>query len=258
MQARAGKVRPMWRQIESCYEGNWHAPFAEVQNIRRYGNDNFRDTPRLWQPPYEQYSRYVVTRFFAGDEPDWGFYLFPADPPDIVKDLNNPADPDTKAYYNFSQHPVSAMLQARADMQPYETYYPGSVLVENPEVQLSRAGDFVAYNGVAAVNNDAGNQGPKRPAYMLRYKTVPGGWRVVLIGGMLQNWTEERVDMVRLPGGLLNGNRFQVKLRGPSVQVYEFMVKSSDSNQVYEALPMAAPDWEKPGYAGRVGTLPAN
>lgn len=150
------------------------------------------------------------------------------------------------------------MLQARADMQPYETYYPGSVLVENPEVQLSRAGDFVAYNGVAAVNNNAGNQGPKRPAYMLRYKTVPGGWRVVLIGGMLQNWTEERVDMVRLPGGLLNGNRFQVKLRGPSVQVYEFMVKSSDSNQVYEALPIAAPDWEKPGYAGRVGTLPAN
>ncbi len=74
--------------------------------------------------PYEQYSRYVVTRFFAGDEPDWGFYLFPTDPPDIIKDWSNPADPDTRAYYHFSLHPVSTMLQARSDMQPYETFIP--------------------------------------------------------------------------------------------------------------------------------------
>lgn len=258
MRARSGSVRPMWRQIEACYEGTWYAPFAEVQNIRRYGNDQFRTTPRLWQPPYEQYSRYVVTRFFAGDEPDWGFYLFPTDPPDVVKDLSSPADPDTKAYYNFPLHPISALLQARADLQPYETYYPGSTLVEDPEVQVNQAGNFAVYNGVAAVNNDGGKRGPKRPAYMLRYKAVPGGWRVLIMGGMEQNWTDERVDVVRVPGGLLNGNRFNVKLRGPSAQVYEFLVKSSDSNQLYEALPTAQPTWEKPGYAGRVGALPGN
>ncbi|CAN5274971.1 hypothetical protein BH09BAC4_BH09BAC4_20630 [soil metagenome] len=258
MRLRNGKVRPIWRQIEPFYEGDWHAPFAEVQNIRRYGNDNFRDTPKLWQPPYEQYSRYVVTRFFAGDEPDWGFYLFPTDPPDITKDLSNPADPDTKAYYNFYQHPVSAMLQARADLQPYETYYPGSTLVEDPEVQVNQTGSFVAYNGVAAVNNNAGNHGPKRPAYMLRYKAVPGGWRVLIMGGMQQNWGEERIDIVRVPGGGLNGNQFKVKLRGPAAQVYEFMVKSADRNQTYEALPAAQSAWEKPGYSGRVGALPSN
>ncbi|GAB4025057.1 hypothetical protein [Spirosoma koreense] len=258
MRARTGNVRPMWRQIEACYEGNWHAPFAEVQNIRRYGNDKFRDTPRLWQPPYEQYSRYVVTRFFAGDEPDWGFYLFPADPPDIVKDLSNPADPDTKAYYNFDMHPVSAMLQARADLQPYETFYPGSILVEDPEVQVGQTGNFAVYNGVAAVNNDGGKHGPTRPAFMLRYKAVQGGWQVLVLGGMQQNWTDERIDIVRVPGGKLNGNRFKIKLRGPAAQVYEFMVKASDSNQLYEAVPAAAPAWEKPGYAGRVGALPGN
>ncbi|WP_420148735.1 hypothetical protein [Spirosoma sp.] len=255
MRARSGGVRPMWRQIEPCYEGNWRAPFADVQNIRRYGNDNFRDTPKLWQPPYEQYSRYVVTRFFAGDEPDWGFYMFPIDPLDIVKELSNPADPDTKSYWNFSLHPVSAMLQARADLQPYETYYPGSTLIEDPEVQMNESGGFFAYNGVAAVNNDGGKVGPRRPAYMLRYKPVPGGWRVLIMGGMLQNWAEERTDIVRVPGGQLNGNRFKVKLRGPSAQVYEFMVKETDKNQLYEALPVAAPAWEKPGYAGRVGAF---
>lgn len=258
MRLRNGKVRPIWRQIEACYESNWRAPFAEVQNIRRYGNDNARDTPKLWQPPYEQYSRYVVTRFFAGDEPDWGFYLFPTDPPDITKDWSNPADPDTRAYYHFSLHPVSAMLQARSDMQPYETFYPGSILVEDPEVQVAQTGAFVAYNGVAAVNNDGGKHGPKRPAYMLRYKAVPGGWRVLVMGGMMQNWTDERTDLVRVPGGGLNGNQFRIKLRGPSAQVYEFLVKSSDSNQIYEALPAATPAWEKSGYAGRIGAFVNN
>ncbi|MBD2757310.1 hypothetical protein [Spirosoma validum] len=258
MRLRNGKVRPIWRQIVAGYENDWHPPFAELQNIRRYGNDKLRDTPRLWQPPYEQYSRYVVTRFFAGDEPDWGFYLFPADPPDVVKDLSSSADPDTKAYYNFSLHPVSALLQARADLQPYETYYTGSTLVEDPEVQVNQTGSFVAYNGVAAVNNDGGKRGPKRPAYMLRYKPVPGGWRVLIMGGMEQNWTDERTDVVRVPGGLLNGNRFKIKLRGPAAQVYEFIVKSSDKDQLYEALPAAAPSWEKPAYAGYVGALPGN
>ncbi len=37
---------------------------------------------------------------------------------------------------------------------------------------MTQTGAFVAYNGVAAVNNDGGKYEPKRPAYMLRYKAV--------------------------------------------------------------------------------------
>ncbi len=70
----------------------------------------------------------------------------------------------------------------------------------------------------------------------------------------MQNWTDERMDLVRVPGGL-NGNQFRIKLRGPSAQVYEFLVKSSDSNQVYEALPAATPAWEKSGYIGQLCTF---
>ena len=88
---------------------------------------------------------------------------------------------------------------------------------------------------------------------MLRYKKTETGWRVVILGGMNQGWTAERTDVVRVPGSGLNGNSFRVKLRGPSAQVYVFDVKASDKNQYYDAVPMANPSWEKPGYAGRVG-----
>ena len=56
-----------------------------------------------------------------------------------------------------------------------------------------------------------------------------------------------------MPGGLLNGNQFRIKLRGPAAQVFEFVVSNQDTDQIYEATPTPQFGFEQAGYAGRVG-----
>ena len=255
MMSNQGSKRGILRMQEPIYEadaagvvdGTFPAeihriPFVELQpNVT--GNS---EAPKIQQPPYLNYSRYCVTRFMAGNDPGWGYYMFPADAAKVRIDLS--ATP----YFNHHLHNYTALYQARADMQPYETFYTGSTLVEDPEVQLNQTGSFSAYDGTAAYNYSDGTLGTQKPAYMLRYKATSTGWRVVILGGMNQDWTAERTDIVRVPGAL-NNNQFRIKLRGPAAQVYEFSVKNTDTGQTYDALPVATPSWEKPGYAGRVG-----
>ncbi|QHV99232.1 hypothetical protein [Spirosoma endbachense] len=252
MLARQGVTRPFWRMCEPMYEGDGGfvdggypaianpVPFPDLQNPGGY------ETPKVWQQPYAMYSRYAVTRFFAGNEQDWGFYLFPTSPQFVRGDFSQ------IPLYNHDLHTVTALFQARADMQPLERFYTGSTLVEDPEVQLNGVGSFSAYNATAAYNYAGGVQGVQKPAYMLRYKQTATGWTVYVLGGMNQDWTAERTDIIRVPGGGVNGNMFRVKLRGPAAQIYEFSVNASDSGQIYEAVPTAQTNWEKAGYGGRV------
>jgi hypothetical protein len=244
-----GHTRPIMRMIEPVYEGAGHV-IETGQSIDRLTWPELQpnvtgdyEPPKTWQAPWLNYSRYVVTRFFAGNEPGWGLHLFPIDPSHLTKEK-------TLKQYNFHWHALAALWQARADMQPYENYYTGSTLVEDPEVQENGSGGFTAWTGVEAYNYSDGTIGTQHPSYMLRYKPVAGGWRVLIMGGMNQNWTQERTDIIRVPGAL-NGNVFRVKLRGPAAQVYEFSVKSTDSNQTYEAVPNANVNFERAGYAGR-------
>lgn len=238
MMLRDGKLRPIFRQIQLFYEADYYWPFSDV-----YGS-------KVYYPPYEHYARFVVSRFLAGNTEGWGFYIFPTHFPDLTVDIKNNADPNINKYYNFAQHTAETLLQARRDMQPYEIWYTGSTLVENPEIKINQTGDWVAPTGGQAVNNTYGVQGPSKPAYIMRHKPVQGGWNVVIVGGMLQNWTDERTDLVRVPGGALTGAQFRVKLRGPGVHIYEFFVASSDSNQTYDALPTAITSQERAGYSG--------
>lgn len=249
-QLNLGTTKPIVRMIEPMFEGRGYVPetggfvdrltWPELQPSATGDSE----PPKVWQPPYFNYSRYIVTRFFAGDTDGWGFHMFPLGPNHVGQELNH-------ANFNFHLHSITAIYQARNDMQPYETYFPGSTLVEDPEVQLNQTGNFSAYTGTEAYNYSDGTQGTQKPAYMLRYKPTSDGWRVLIMGGMNQDWTQERTDIIRVPGGGLNGNMFRVKLRGASAQVYEFIVKSSDSNQTYEALPAGNTSWERPAYGGR-------
>ncbi|GAB4042555.1 hypothetical protein [Spirosoma litoris] len=257
-QLKQGTKRGILRMQEPVYEadaagivdGTFPAeihrlPFAEVQP----SVTGQSEAPKIQQPPYLNYSRYCVTRFFAGNEENWGFYVFPTDISTVRGNIS------ALPQYNYHQHALTAIYQARADMQPYEQFYTGSTLVEDPEVQLNGAGNFSAYDGTDAYNYSDGVQGQQKPAYMLRYKATSTGWRVLILGGMNQDWTAERTDIIRVPGGGLNGNLFKVKLRGPAAQIYEFAVKNTDSGQTYEALPQGNTAWERAGYAGRVGTV---
>lgn len=259
-QIRVGHTSPIVRMIEARYESGYLAginravrlPFAEVQNQPRYDNPNFLDTPPVWLPPYMTYSAFAVTRFFAGDEPGWGFYVFPEE------FTENNKDKTTIGWWNFLLHPMTAIVQARNDLQPYEKFFPGSTLIEDPEVQVGGTGSFTSYDAVAARNNNGGVQGEQRPAYLMRLKNVAGGTWVVILGGMNQAYTAERTDIVRLSASGLNGNKFKVKLVGPYAQIYQFFVKTGESNQTYEALPVRQSNWEMPAYAGRVGASSTN
>lgn len=239
---------PIKREQQLFYESrNYVLPFAELQNLHRFG-DGFTDTPRLWHSPLNQYARYVVTRFMAGDEPDWGFHLFPQSQYDCLKNPLTYSVADYRKFYNHPLHPISAMFQARADMQPYETFYPGSTFVEDPDVNIGAdGGAFVNYNGIVAYDT---YPNPQKPAYMLRYKAVPGGYRVVIVGGIQQGFTDEHIDLVRVPNGGLNGAKFKMKLTGPGAHVYEFFVASADSNLTYEALPISVPSRTMTAYPG--------
>ena len=239
---------PVKREVQLFYESrSYELPFVELQGLLRFGGNSFRDTPRLWHPPVDQYGRYVVIRFFAGDEPDWGFHLFPQSQYDCLKNPLTFSEPGYRQFYNHSLHSVSALYQARADMQYLETYYPGSTLVEDPEVQIGATGSFQNYNGVEAFDT---YPNPQKPAYILRWKAVPGGYRVVIVGGIQQNWTDEHTDVIRLPNGGLGGAKFRMKLIGNYAHIYEFFVASADAGLTYDALPTAVPSRTKPAYSG--------
>ncbi|OJW78459.1 hypothetical protein [Spirosoma sp. 48-14] len=262
MQAVLGSKHPIMRMQEPQFEGDGIGLYDANGNFTSYvqsritwdslqTNITGEEPPKVHQPPYMNYSRFMVTRFFAGDEPGWGYYVFPPGNPNWVR-LPLASVPQ----FNHHWHGMTAIIQARHDLQPYEKWFAGSTLIEDPEVQINAVGAFTAYNGVEAYNYDAGVQGVQKPAYMMRYKTQPNGdIRVLILGGMNQDWTAERVDIVRAPGGALGGNKFKVKLIGPAAQVYEFVVKAGDSNQTYDAQPSRNPQWEKAGYAGRVGVV---
>lgn len=265
---RQGQTRPILRQIEPQFEGDGIALYnngtwtGQYVNSRMTWNDlqpsvtGDGEPPKMWQPPYFNYSRYIVTRFFAGNEPGWGFYVFPPANPNWV----NKSLAETPVF-NHHLNSLESLLQARADLQPYEQWFTGSTLVEDPEVQLNGTGSFAAYSGTEAYNYNGGVQGVQKPAYMLRFKAQTNGdIRVVVVGGMNQSWTSERTDIIRAPSSFtaLKGNQFKVKLRGPAAQVCEFIVKSTDTNQLYEALFNANTAYEKPGFAGRVGVPTAS
>jgi len=124
---------------------------------------------------------------------------------------------------------------------------------QQPEVKVDQAGDWQRYDAIQAYNYSHGSYGTQRPVYVVRYAPVAGGWRVLVLGGHNLQHGEEHTDLVRLPDGLLNGNQFRIKLRGPAAQVFEFIVKDQDSGQTYEATPTPQAGFERAGYAGRTG-----
>lgn len=260
MQNSSGQsVRGVVRMQELIYEANaagmvdntyvpannggeiFRIPFTELQNTINVGD--FHETPKVWLPPYLLYSTYVVSRFISGHTPGSGFHLW-NDPGHVRYGGTTSND------YNQEFHSAGSLLQARADLQPYETFYPGSTLVLNPEVQLNQTGSWSSYTGVDAYALGAdGSRGTQKPAYLLRYKATTSGWQVVIVGGMNQDWSTSRTDLIRVPSAL-GGNQFRVKLTGPSAHVFEFSVSSSDSGQTYDATNIISSS--KAGYAGRI------
>ena len=259
MQARFGRTWPIMRLSAPVYEGDGgivdnnyanieatRIPFAAMQRP----TPPYIDQPKILQPPYLWYSRYVTWRFMEGDQgPGSGFYLFPINPGEILGDLSQ--YPDFKTVL----HCYTALFQARHDMQPYETLIPGSNQIEDPLVQLRQTGAYASYTGTEAFAYHGGVTDTERPAYSIRWKLqADGSYRVLVLGGMNQDWTAERVDNIQAPNGALNGATFAIKLRGPAAHVYEFIVGAGEINQTYTAQFMAQTLWEKAGYAGRVGS----
>lgn len=252
---QGGKVRPQIRLSAASYEGNVaglvngvptaaRAPFPNLQGVITAVDDpNYRETPKIWQAPYMFYSRYMVTRFFAGSEAGWGFHIFPPTTSSVHGDLSQ------MPIYQHHMHSYTAAFQARADMQPLERWYAGSTLVEDPDVLIS--GSWQNYDGTQAFNIEGGARKPQKPAFLLRYKATPNGWTVWILGGAPQGYTDESTWTVRVPNGGLNGNMFEVKLRGPGAQLYEFSVNSSDSGATYTGTVSVNPQFERPAYSGR-------
>lgn len=208
------------------------------------GGNPCDDLPKIWIPPYEMYSYYAVHRFLEGGIIGSGFHLF-----------NAPGRFNFATWQgaNHAFHSVTALFQARADLQIYERFFDNSTMEEQPEVKPDQAGDWQRYDAIQAYNYTQGNPGPQRPVYLIRYAPVANGWRVVILGGHNLQHGQERTDLVRMPGGLLNGNQFRIKLRGPAAQVFEFIVSNQDTDQIYEATPTPQFGFEQAGYAGRVG-----
>ncbi len=208
------------------------------------GGNPCDDLPKIWIPPYEMYSYYAIHRFLEGGINGSGFHLF-----------NAPGkfDFNTRQGYNHAFHSVTALYQARADLQLYERFFDNSTMEEQPEVKPNQVGDWQRYDAIEAYNYAGGIFGPQRPTYLIRYAPVANGWRVVILGGHNLQHGQERTDLVRMPNGLLNGNQFRIKLRGPAAQVFEFIVSNQDNGQIYEATPTPQFGFERSGYAGRVG-----
>ncbi|GAB3994595.1 hypothetical protein GCM10028807_32530 [Spirosoma daeguense] len=260
MMQNQGVKRGIIRMIEPVYEPDApchingiprpvRAPFADLYNSIQIGD--FIETPKVWLQPYRSYSIYAVGRFLHGaDFPLAGIYIFPTSNIFVRGDLNS----HEWRLYNHHLHFYTALYQARFDMQPLEKFFPGSTLVEDPEVKINGVGNWESYTGVVAYNDayNSSSSAGQKPAYIMRYKSTPFGYTVWILGGMNQGWNDTRTDLVRATGGLLSGNQFEVKLIGPEAQWYEFAVQNGDSNQTYQALPIVVEGERKPGYAGRV------
>lgn len=253
MMLNLGKTHPILRMDEPMYESDYgdidgqslpcRIPFPQLQNsITFAGVANYVETPKVWQPPVNTYSRQMTWRFLCGAD-GGGMYTFNTNPVFVKGDLTK------MPLYNHHLHAYTARFQARMDMQPLEAWFAGSTMVENPEVQMNSTGSFTAYTGPQAFGYRGGVWGPPKPAFIARYKAVSGGWEVKLLGGMLQANDSVSTHTVRIPG--LQGNTMQVTLRGYGAHLFEFVIKASDSNQNYVASAPSS-SYSKPGYGGRV------
>lgn len=261
MQSGKGALRGSVRMCIGVYEANGagvvdgafgsdggeikRPPQPELQGSISYteGTTTYTDTPKVWMPPYLQASIYKMHRFLEGDTPGSGYHHWDSPGRAIA--------PASVPYYNHHLHTVTALHQARADMQPFEKYYTGSTLVADPEVQIGGTGSFSAYSGCDAFAfGPGGDRGTQKPAFAMRYKAITGGWHVVIVGGMNQPFGTSRTDVLRAPNGALNGNTFSVTTKGPSVHVFEFFVSNADTNQAYTAN--LGNSLDKAGYAGRI------
>ena len=247
-------VRPTIMMREIMYEGNVAGYVDGQPRISRVPDGlgtgridqggGYSDLPKIWIPPYEMYSYYAVQRFLEGGTRGSGFHLFNA--PGVFDFANTSG-------FNQVFHTVTALFQARADLQIYERFFDNSTMEQQPEVKVDQVGDWQQYDAIQAYNYQEGTIGKQRPVYLVRYAPVAGGWRVVILGGHNLRHGDERTDLVRLPGGLLNSNQFKIKLRGPAAQVFEFVVSNQDTGQTYEATPTPQIGFERAGYAGRIG-----
>lgn len=243
-------IRGSVRMQEPNFEGQFyttdfaaHESFVPMQELQNILVDGYTITPKVFLPPYYTYSAYAVHRFLEGDTPGSGYHLWNA--PGVCR------LPTSHPLYQHHLHTVTSLFQARNDLQPLETFYAGSTLVTQPEVQLNQAGSWASYNAAEAFGfQPDGGRIAQKPVYLVRYKQNPNGWQVYIVGGANLNWGESRTDLVRIPGGLLNGNLFRVKLTGPGAQLYEFAVKASDSGQTYDATNYTVNTAS--GYAGRI------
>lgn len=223
--------------------GNMNAGCLDYGN----GGSPCDDFPKIWQEPYKQYSMYVCARWFFANRPGSAYYIFHG---------GGTYNLATEAGINYEYHPITSIYQARHDMQPYERFLGQSTLVEKPEVQANQAGAYQSYDAIQAYNYKNGSRGPKRPVFQIRYLAQAGGYRVLVLGGDDLQHFQERTHNVRyqLPG-MSGPVTFAIKLRGPSAQVFEFIVSGSDANQTYTANFSPQVGFEKAGYAGRVGVL---
>lgn len=253
MMLNLGKTHPILRMDEPMYESDYadvdgqslpcRVPFPQLQNSIRFPSDpNYSDTPKVWQPPVNNYSRYMVWRFLCGAN-GGGTYTFNTNPNFVKGDLTK------MPLYNHHLHAYTARNQARMDMQPLEAWFPGCTPVENPEVQQNSTGDFVAYTGPQAFGYRGGTWETPHPAFIGAYKQVSGGWEVKLLGGMKQDNDATSTHTVRIPG--LQGNTMQVTLRGYGAHLFEFVIKSSDTNQNYVASAPSS-SYSKAAYGGRI------
>ena len=243
--------KAMIRQFEMILESDaYHLPYPEVQPVGQ------GEVPRLWIPPVKAYSIYGAFRFLMGATPNCKAYHFNENQASYLRDPFTDPDAAFRRFYNFPLHPYTALFQARRDMQWLERWYDGTYLIENPEVKFNQTGDWVNPSGIDCWDT---YPYPKKNCYTMRFKSIqpPGEiayYDVVILAGSGQGWNEESTDLVRYPGTGINDAVFRIKLRGPAPHILRFNVPASDSNQTYEAIYTAVPQFEKAGYAGLVVT----
>lgn len=241
-------VRGSVRMQEPNFEGQFYTsdgtphesfvPFSSLQNVNV---DGYLVTPKVFLPPYYTYSAYLCHRFLEGDTPGSGYHLWNA--PGVTK------LPTTHPLYQHHLHTVTGLYQARNDAQPLERYYAGSTLVTQPEVQLNQTGSWLSYNAAEAFGfQPDGGRIAQKPVYVVRWKPTTSGWQVYVLGGMNQDWSTSRTDLIRVPGAL-GGNLLRVKLTGPAAHIHEFAISSSDTGQIYDAT--SSTTTAPAGYAGK-------
>jgi len=260
MLVRQGKSRGSVRMLIGVFEDNRagivggkypgeaaRPPQPELANSIQWteGGKTLYDTPKIWLPPYMTAGAYTVHRFLSGDQPGSGYHHW--------ESPQRASDPLTAPYYNQHVHTVSQLWWARHNLQPFEFWYTGSTLVQDPAVQIGGQGPFVAYSGADAFGrNPDGTSNPPKPSYSLRYKSVQGGTEVLIVGGYKQGWTDSHRDNLRVPEGPLKDVTFDVTLFGPQAHVYAFFVPDGQATRTYTGTPSLNAQNTQPGYAGRI------